>query len=108
MPRTSRASRADSCYHVLNRGNARAEVLHKDDDYAAFFELMGLASRRIAMWVLGYCPMPIPPPSLREGLEKRPGFERLILTIPRLTPVYNSPLSFPVAATLDWATFRAR
>src|SRR5208337_4072853 len=33
MPRTSRASAGGYCYHVLNRGNARAEVFHKDQDF---------------------------------------------------------------------------
>ena len=28
MPRTARASVGDYCYHVINRGNARAEVFH--------------------------------------------------------------------------------
>jgi len=37
MPRTARASLGNWCYHILNRGNARAEVFHKDEDYAAFF-----------------------------------------------------------------------
>ena len=32
MPRTARASVADYCYHVLNRGNGRGEVFHKRDD----------------------------------------------------------------------------
>jgi hypothetical protein len=29
MPRTARAAQGGFCYHVLNRGNARAEVFHK-------------------------------------------------------------------------------
>ncbi len=44
MPRTARASEGDLCYHVLNRGNGRAEVFHKGDDYAAFLEAMAEAS----------------------------------------------------------------
>jgi hypothetical protein len=44
MPCTARASAANSCYHVLNRGNHRAQVFHKDDDYQAFVNLL--------MWVL--------------------------------------------------------
>lgn len=27
-------------YHVLNRGNGRADVFHKEDDYSAFVRLM--------------------------------------------------------------------
>ena len=35
MPRTARASVGGVCYHVLNRGNARAEVFHFDGDREA-------------------------------------------------------------------------
>ena len=40
------------CYHVLNRGNARAEVFHKDEDYAAFLALSEAAASgcRCACW----------------------------------------------------------
>ena len=38
MPRTARASAGNYCYHVLNRGNARQEVFHKPEDYAAIRE----------------------------------------------------------------------
>jgi putative transposase len=58
MPRTARASAANWVYHVLNRGNAQAEVFHKDDDYAAFVRLMEEACERISMRVLGWCLMP--------------------------------------------------
>ncbi len=58
MPRTARASLGGWCYHVLNRGNARAEVFHKDDDYAAFVKLLVQASERLPMRLLGYCLMP--------------------------------------------------
>ncbi len=40
MPRTARASAANYCYHVLNRGNNRAAVFHKDGDYEAFVGLL--------------------------------------------------------------------
>src|SRR5690348_4759135 len=58
MPRTARASAADYCYHVLNRGNARAEVFHKPADYAAFLEMVAAAGARLPMRVLGYCVLP--------------------------------------------------
>ena len=58
MPRTARASVGDVCYHVVNRGNARGEVYHKDDDYAAFVTLIGQACERLPMRVLAYCLMP--------------------------------------------------
>jgi putative transposase len=46
------------CYHAINRGNARAEVFHKDDDYAAFVRLVEEACERLPMRVLAYCLMP--------------------------------------------------
>lgn len=58
MPRTARASLGGWCYHVLNRGNAQAQVFHKDDDYAAFVRLFEPACERLPMRLLGYCLMP--------------------------------------------------
>src|SRR5512138_2132166 len=58
MPRTARASQAGYCYHVLNRGNGRAEVFHKQEDDLAFVRLMGQASERLPLWVAGWCLMP--------------------------------------------------
>jgi len=46
------------CYHVINRGNARATVFHDPKDYRAFLVLMKLASERIPMRILAYCLMP--------------------------------------------------
>ena len=47
MPRTARASVGDMCYHVLKRGNARAEVFHKAADYQAFLDLIAEACNRL-------------------------------------------------------------
>ena len=58
MPRTSRASAGGICYHVINRGNARAQVYHDQSDYRAFLTLMNLASEHTPMRVLAYCLMP--------------------------------------------------
>lgn len=58
MPRTARASVGDYCYHVVNRGNARAEVFHADGDYQAFLDLLRHASQRIPMRILAYCITP--------------------------------------------------
>ncbi len=60
MPRTARATPGGYCYHVLNRGNHRAEVYHTADDYAAFVALLRRACARIPMRLLGYCLMPNP------------------------------------------------
>ena len=58
MPRTARASRANYCYHVLNRGNGRAQVFHKPGDYEAFVALFERACERLPMRLLAYCLMP--------------------------------------------------
>jgi putative transposase len=58
MPRTARASQANYCYHVLNRGNARATVFHKPADYEAFVDLIASACQKRPMRVLAYCLMP--------------------------------------------------
>jgi putative transposase len=58
MPRTARASVGGICYHVINRGNGRAEVFHKDGDYAAFVDLLAAANERLPRRVLGYGLMP--------------------------------------------------
>jgi putative transposase len=58
MPRTARAAVGGMCCHVLNRGNARAEVFHEQDDYAAFLDLLCQAGERVAMRLLAWCVMP--------------------------------------------------
>jgi len=57
MARTARASRGSYVYHVLNRGNGRANVFHKDEDFAAFVGLMREAHERVPMRLVGYCLM---------------------------------------------------
>ena len=58
MPRTARASVGYYCYHVINRGNGRAEVFHAEGDYQAFIRLFREASARMPMRLLAYCLMP--------------------------------------------------
>jgi putative transposase len=58
MPRTARASEGGLCYHVLNRGNARAEVFHDPADYEAFLDAMAESNVRLPVRVLAYCLMP--------------------------------------------------
>ncbi len=58
MPRTARASVGNAIYHVLNRGNARNEVFHKDGDYGAFLKLLTQANDRVNMRLLAFCLMP--------------------------------------------------
>lgn len=58
MPRSARADRGGVCYHVLNRGNGRAQVFHKPEDYDALLHLIPDACERLPMRVLGFCLMP--------------------------------------------------
>ena len=58
MPRTARSIVGGICYHVINRGNARATVFHDSEDYRSFLTLMELASDRIQMRILAFCLMP--------------------------------------------------
>jgi putative transposase len=58
MPRTARAAVGGYCYHVMNRGNERAQVFHSDDDYHAFVVLLRQACARVPMRIIGYCLMP--------------------------------------------------
>src|SRR4030042_3281183 len=58
MPRIARGL-ADNCiYHVINRGNGRGKVFHKEKDYEAFFDLLKEAKNRYAVRILAYCLMP--------------------------------------------------
>jgi len=58
MPRSARASLANYCYHVLNRGNGRARVFHDDDDYDRFVGLLRQACARLPVRLVAYCLMP--------------------------------------------------
>lgn len=44
-------------YHLLNRGNARQMIFHKDADSRAFVDLMAQTKRRVPMRILGDCIM---------------------------------------------------
>ena len=52
MPRIARATAGGLCYHVLNRGNGRARVFHKNEDYQASIDLIAQASERLPMRAL--------------------------------------------------------
>jgi len=58
MPRTARASVGGVCYHVVNRGNGRAEVFHDEADYRGFTALMDAGCQRLPLRVVGWCLLP--------------------------------------------------
>lgn len=57
MPRVTRGLAGGMIYHVINRGNARQEVFHKDEDFHAFAELLREAKEKHPVKLLGYCLM---------------------------------------------------
>lgn len=58
MPRIERGLAANGIYHVINRGNGRQEVFHKEKDYDAFIKIMEEAKTRYSVEIFAYCLMP--------------------------------------------------
>ena len=54
MPRRARSIQGGYVYHVLNRANARAPLLFKDEDYEAFERVLQEACLREPLRILGY------------------------------------------------------
>jgi putative transposase len=57
MPRTARSVEAGLIYHVLNRGNGRMDLFHKDGDFLAFERVLGEGLKRYPVELLTYCLM---------------------------------------------------
>ncbi len=73
IARTARAIEAGMIYHVLNRGNARMRLFHKDADFDAFERVLGEALERYPVDLLTYCLM-----SNHWHLVVRPGTDQAI------------------------------
>ena len=58
MPRINRGSACGLIYHVINRGNCKQKVFHKDHDFINFIKLMRDAKERYPIKILAYCLMP--------------------------------------------------
>jgi len=58
MPRVNRGLSDGLIYHVLNRGNRREKVFHKDKDYWTFLELIKEAKKHYPIDIFAYCLMP--------------------------------------------------
>lgn len=58
MPRTARAIVAGHWYHVLNRGNNRADRFHNPNDYGEFLWLLAEACDHAPVDLVGACLMP--------------------------------------------------
>jgi len=57
MPRVARAVVAGGIYHVLNRGNARADIFLKAGDYEAFLRVLCEARERYPVDLFAWCLM---------------------------------------------------
>jgi hypothetical protein len=42
-------------FHVLNRGNARERIFHKEADFLAFEKVMAETMEQVPMRMLAYC-----------------------------------------------------
>ena len=55
MPRRARQAIGGLVYHVLNRGNLRAPIFHKDADYEAFERILHQARQRTPVELFAWC-----------------------------------------------------
>jgi putative transposase len=59
MGRPYRTALGGYVYHMLNRGNGRLRIFHKDGDYEAFERILGEALEDVpGMRLLAYCLLP--------------------------------------------------
>ena len=58
MPRIARGLVDGFVYHILNRGNGKQQVFHRNQDYEAFTNLMREVKDRYPVKVFAYCLMP--------------------------------------------------
>jgi putative transposase len=58
MPRRPRSLQQAHCYHVVNRGSARARLFYDAKDYDAFLALLGQTVDRFSLPLVAYCLMP--------------------------------------------------
>jgi putative transposase len=58
MPRPLRRVKPGGYYHVLNRGNGRMRIFHKDADYLAFCKILAEDLQRYPVELLAWCLMP--------------------------------------------------
>jgi putative transposase len=56
--RIPRGHQGGYAYHVINRGNGRATVFHKPQDYEAFLTLLAEAKQRYRVKLFGFRLMP--------------------------------------------------
>ncbi|QDT03777.1 Transposase IS200 like protein [Rubripirellula lacrimiformis] len=54
MGRPKRADEAGGIYHALNRGNAKADIFHKPEDFDAFERILAEGLSRYPCQILAY------------------------------------------------------
>ena len=72
MPRPPRADEAGGLYHALNRGNLRATIFHKDEDYKAFERILyeGLQIHQVELFLVPTHAQSLPPCSSSVGRRR--------------------------------------
>lgn len=58
MPRIRRSLVDSAIYHVINRGNSKQEIFHKDMDYEIFIDLIRKTKLKYKIQIFAYCLMP--------------------------------------------------
>jgi len=58
MPRVKRGLSDGQIYHVINRGNCKQNVFHKDQDFRSFLELIKPGKEQFHIDIYAYCLMP--------------------------------------------------
>jgi len=58
MPRIHRYLADGYFYHVINRGNGKQKIFHKDQDFAVFIQIMKEAKKHFSIDICAYCLIP--------------------------------------------------
>ena len=58
MPRKPRIEYKEGLYHIINRGNRRATIFHRDEDYEKFIECIETTRKRHPFICYCYTLMP--------------------------------------------------
>ncbi len=58
MPRIHRYLADGYFYHVINRGNGKQKIFHKDQDFAVFIQIMKEAKKHFSIDIFAYCLIP--------------------------------------------------
>jgi putative transposase len=58
MPRANRCLAEGFTFHIINRGNGKQTIFHKDQDFRSFVELIKESKKRYPIDIFAYCLMP--------------------------------------------------